>query len=157
MESYEVMKEVVDKVGAKQVASALNVSTSLVYKWCEKPKQDEDDAASGARNPLDRLSALSECAGGGDLATWVCEQEEGFFVSNPTVDAGSVDGEFVTNTQRIIKEFSDVLRVMSDSIAHEGRIDPQESKRIRKEWEGLKRYTERFVCACERGLFSQKT
>ena len=156
MDSYEVMKEVVDNVGAKQVASALNVSTSLVYKWCEKPKQDEDDTASGARNPLDRLYELSKCAGGGELAAWLCEQEGGFFVSNPTIDAGSVDGEFVTNTQRMIKEFADVLRVMSDSMAKNGRIDPQESKRIRKEWEDVKRAAERLVRACELGVFGEQ-
>lgn len=153
MKSYDVMKDAVDKVGAKAVAGALNVSTSLVYKWCEKPPQDEEEEASGARNPLDRLHALIECTGDNDLIAWLCEQEKGFFVSNPVVDTSEFNREFIMHTQRMINEFSDLLHIMSESIANEDRIDSEESKRIRREWEQLKRYAESFVCGCEQGLF----
>lgn len=152
MQSYEVLKNAVDKVGVKQVAAALNVSQSLVYKWCQRPRSTENDTASGTRNPLDRLRTLSECTGG-DLSQWLCEQEGGFFVQNPKVDAEAVNEAFVANTQRIIQDFSDLLRVMSESIANENRIDKGEALQIREEWETLKRYTERFVRGCEQGLF----
>ncbi len=155
MQSYEVIKKAVDKVGVKQVASALNVSRSLVYKWCERPKETDEDTASGTRNPLDRLRALSECTGG-DLSEWLCAQEGGFFVNNPDVNEDAVDGEFVAQTQRIIHDFSDLLRVMAESIANENRIDPDEARQIREEWETLKRYTEQFVYACEQGLFDMR-
>ncbi len=153
MDSYEVMKKAVDKLGVKQVASSLNVSTSLVYKWCERPKQDEDDPASGARNPLDRVHALAALADEGELSAWLCERENGFYVHNPEVTNKRVDAEFISNTQEMIQGFSDLLRVMSESIANESRIDEQESAQIRSEWEALKRQGEAFVCACEQGLF----
>jgi len=154
MESYEVLKQAVDRVGAKEVAAALNVSTSLVYKWCEKPPEDDDDYASGARNPLDRIRALLACTGDHALPSWVCEQASGFFVPNPPdVRNGAIVGEFVAHTQRMIQDFSELLSVMSDSIAHEDRIDSREAKQIRHEWQRLKQYGERFVFACEQGLF----
>lgn len=156
MESYEVIKQAVDRVGAKQVAAALNVSTSLVYKWCEKPPEDEDEYASGARNPLDRILALLECTGDHELPSWICQQGDGFFVPNPpAVGDGAIVSEFVSHTQRMIQDFSELLGVMSDSIAHEDRIDGQEAQLIRREWQRLKQYGERFVCACERGLFDK--
>ena len=52
MKSHEVPRGVVEELGAKQVASDLGVSTSLVYKWCARPASGP--TGSGARNPLDR-------------------------------------------------------------------------------------------------------
>ncbi len=155
MESYEVLKQAVDRVGAKQVAAALNVSTSLVYKWCEKPPEDDDDYASGARNPLDRVIALLECTGDHELPAWVCQHANGFFVSNPEVDVTAIDSAFVAHTQRMIQDFSELLGVMADSITDDNRVDPQEAESIRREWRRLKHYGERFVCACEQGLFDK--
>jgi hypothetical protein len=154
MESYEIMKEVVDKVGAKQIAASLNVSTSLVYKWCERPKSDDDEDASGARNPLDRILALIESTESKDLLSWLCSNNGGFYVNNPKAEKTSVDSEYLAHTQRIIKDFSELLNAMSESIAHENAIDPTEAKRIRKEWESLKQFSEEFVCACEKGVFA---
>lgn len=153
MESYEVLKNAVDRVGVKEAASALNVSTSLVYKWCEQPRTDDAGDASGARNPLDRIQALIKCAGSNDLVSWLCEQNNGFFVSNPEVRHKTVDNEFISHTRRMIQDFSELLNVMSESISDDNAIDKQESKKIRQEWESLKQLSEEFVCACEKGLF----
>ncbi len=37
MKSHEVLKQVIEEVGAKRVAADLKVSNSLVYKWCQEP------------------------------------------------------------------------------------------------------------------------
>lgn len=153
MESYEVLKRAVDLVGAKQAAGALNVSTSLVYKWCEQPKSDDSEEASGARNPLDRIQALIECGGGDELISWLCNQNDGFYVHNPEIKPDTIDSEFIAHTRRMIQDFSDLLNVMSDSIANDNAIDKREAKDIRQEWESLKQYGEEFVCACEDGMF----
>ena len=39
MKSHEVLKRAVDKVGTKRAAADIDVSTSLVYKWCEQAKK----------------------------------------------------------------------------------------------------------------------
>lgn len=154
MESYEIMNEVVDRVGAKQIAATLNVSTSLVYKWCEKPKNEEAEEASGARNPLDRVLTLIECTNNKDLLMWLCHKNNGFFVSNPKTGKTSIDSEYLSHTQRIIQDFSEMLNAMSESISNDSSIDAKEAKRIRKEWESLKQYSEEFVCGCEKGVFA---
>ena len=153
MESHEILKVAIDRAGAKQVASDLGVSTSLIYKWCEKPPEDENDDASGARNPLDRVAGLIRSTACEDPATWLCQQADGFFVRNPELKSGAIDGVFIANMQRMIRDFSELLRVMSDSITNDNRVDCHEADCIRDEWQTLKQYGEQVVCACERGLF----
>jgi len=151
MESYEILKQAVEKVGAKRVAAAMGVSTSLVYKWCERAGDPED--TSGARNPLDRLRVLLESTGDDAILQWVCQCGDGYFVCNPAIASDRPSTEYVAHTQKMLQDFSDLLRVMSESIANDGVVDCREAKRIRKEWEDLKRYGEQFVHACEEGLF----
>ena len=155
MESHEVLRQAVERVGAKRVARDLHVSTSLVYKWCEARREEPDGSESGARNPLDRLAALMESTGPGahELIDWLCERAGGFFVANPAFDARLVDTEFISHTQRMIHDFSDLLRVVSESMANDGSIDEEEARRIRAEWQRLKGFGECFVSACETGLF----
>ena len=58
-------------------------------------------------------------------------------------------------TQKILQEFSDLLDAVSSSVENDGDIDAKEAKRIRREWEDLKRITESFVVACERGVYAE--
>lgn len=153
MQSYEVLKEAVDKVGAKHVAAEMGLSTSLVYKWCERPPEEEGDA-SGARNPLDRLAALMGCTQCGDLPSWICDQAGGFFVRNPEVAGDAIDQDFIMHTQRMIQDFSELLGVVSRSIVDDNKVDGEEAGDIRRKWQDLKQYVEEFVCACELGMFA---
>ena len=50
-------------------------------------------------------------------------------------------------------EFSDLLQVMSDPIANEGRIDAREAGEIRRQWQRLQGRGEAFVQGCEAGYF----
>ncbi len=52
MQSHELLKEVLKKTSAKQIAGDLGLSLSLIYKWAEPP---QDETGSGANNPLDRI------------------------------------------------------------------------------------------------------
>jgi len=53
----------------------------------------------------------------------------------------------------LVREFSDLLQVVSQSNKEDNTICESESKKIRKEWEELKGVGESFVHACEQGLF----
>jgi hypothetical protein len=61
--------------------------------------------------------------------------------------------ELVQTTQAILKEFSELLEAVSESIENGNAISPTEARRIRKEWEDLKSLTEGFVYACEQGVY----
>jgi len=151
MESYEVLKEAIGKVGAKSVASDMGLSPSLIYKWCQ-PKDDE--GSSGADNPLDRLAKVYECTGDTRIAQWMCEKMDGYFVANERQDKYK-EVPLIQATQSILHEFSDLLRVVSESIENDGLITGDEAVKIRKEWEELKSITEGFVRACEDGTFDE--
>jgi len=157
MDSHQVLQKAVEKVGAKKVAGDMRVSPSLVYKWCQPSSADGLAAEpSGARNPLDRVVALLESTNDADVVQWLCERAGGFFVRDPKVNGTRIDAEYIANTQRIIEDFSKLLRVLSDAISDDGEVDEAESRRIRSQWQRLKRYGEAFVFACEKGLFAEK-
>ena len=61
MESHKVLKKAIDQVGVKAVAAELNLSSALIYKWCQEcSKEDGDLPMSGAVNPLDRIREIYE-------------------------------------------------------------------------------------------------
>ncbi|MEE9367359.1 MAG: phage regulatory CII family protein [Pontiella sp.] len=149
MNSHEVLKKSVSDLGVKSVASDLGLSTSLIYKWCQ-PSDAEN--ASGADNPLDRLAKVHELTGDTGPVRWLCQQADGYFVPNaPLQDIEAIP--LLHMTRRIVREFSDLLDVLTESIDNDGKIDLQEAEKIRKEWEALKSSAESFVSSCERGSY----
>jgi hypothetical protein len=149
--SHEILKRAVTQCGAKSIASDMGLSQSLIYKWCQSAEGESD---SGAENPLDRVLKIVRLTQDESPIDWLCRQTDSYRVKNQVADATlSISDTVVIGTQSILKEFSDVLEAVTQSYAHESRIDLRESERIRKEWEELKSITEQFVRACEAGAF----
>ena len=153
MKSHELLKEVIEQVGAKSVAYDLRVSSSLVYKWCAPPAESITSDASGARNPLDRLLQVCESTKSQRPVEWLCGQVGGYFVETPDSEPEEADSEYLHHTQELLSHFSKLLEVISESISHEGRIDQEEADVIRRAWRELQSNGEAFVRACEIGLF----
>ena len=153
MQSHEILREVVEEVGAKHVAFDLRVSTSLVYKWCSPPGEPGDVDATGARNPLDRVLEISRSTRSHLPVQWLCGQMGGYFVDSPDSEPEELDAEFLRHTQELVGRFSRLLDVLSSSIANEGRIDPAEAGEIRRQWRELQSHGESLVRGCEQGHF----
>jgi hypothetical protein len=151
MESHEVLKDAVKDTGVKAIASDMNLSSSLIYKWCEPSSTDVD---AGANNPLDRIAQMLQITGDTRMVSWICQQAGGFFVKNPPSEK-KTDKEAFNVTKQILKEFSEVLDVVTDSIEDDSYIDAKETKKIRTEWEDLKEIGESFVVACEKGSYAK--
>ncbi|WP_372807034.1 phage regulatory CII family protein [Pontiella sp.] len=149
MKSNEVLRKSLGNLGVKSVAADLGLSTSLIYKWCQ-PSDTED--ASGAENPLDRIAKVYRLTGDKGPIEWLCREADGYFVEN--VQPGDSDAiPLLHMTRRIVREFSDLLDVLTESIENDGVIDLPEAGKIRNEWEKLKSSAESFVNACEQGLY----
>ena len=153
MQSYEVLREAVDEVGAKALAAELRLSPALVYKWCQESSRADPDA-SGARNPLDRLADVIRVTGSRDVVNWLCHEADGFFVSNAHVSQSGIETDLLVNTQKLVQDFSQLLLTVTRSIEDDVKIEPTEADRIRRSWEQLKSSAEAFTVACERGLYS---
>ena len=147
MQSHELLKEVLKKTSAKQVAAEMGLSLSLIYKWAEPP---DDGAASGANNPLDRIEQLLRITSDPRIAQWVCERAGGFFIGNPKTMAHP--NQLIPSTNGIVQEFADMLGVIATASA-DNQITREEARAIRGRWEELKSVTEGFVVACEEGNF----
>jgi hypothetical protein len=149
MQSHELLKEVLKKTSAKQIAADMSLSLSLIYKWAEAP---EEASGPGANNPLDRIEQLLRITGDRRIAQWVCERAGGFFISNPSV--APQNQTLIPATNSIIQEFADMLQVIATAAADQ-TITGAEAKSIRARWEELKTVTEGFVQAAEQGRFGE--
>jgi hypothetical protein len=147
MQSHEVMREVLKKTSAKQIAADMGLSLSLIYKWAEPP---EDDSGSGASSPLDRVGQLIRITNDARVAQWVSEQAGGFFIRNP--QNFPPNQPLIPVTNDIVQEFADMLATIARSSA-DNVISKDEAKNIRRRWEELKSVTEGFVQAAESGSF----
>ena len=149
MQSHELLREVFEKTSPKEVAGALGLSLSMIYKWAEPP---EENAGSGANNPLDRIDALLRCTNDPRIVQWICQRAGGFYIKNPKRHHAHPDF-LIPATNEIIQEFADLLAVVATA-AGDNHISTAEAKRIRARWEDLKSVTENFVHCCEEGNFA---
>jgi hypothetical protein len=157
MKSYEVIRQAVDEPGVKAVAAALKVSPALVYKWCEAPAEKEDPEQSGAKNPLDRVREMFELTKDIRLVRWLCNCAGGFFVSNPVPELRkSLDETIFGETRAMVRDFSELLDEITESIEDDSAIDLGEADQIRQKWEDLKAVAERFVVGCEKGHYGTR-
>ncbi len=156
MRSHEVLRRATDNIGAKALAASLRLSPALIYKWCQECDPDDPDAG-GARNPLDRLADIVQETDDRSVVNWLCHEAGGFFVTNPREAPPDVSKELLANTQRMVKEFSQLLLTVTKSIEDDGMIEPAEADRIRDAWELFKGTVEAFTVACERGVYCAKT
>ena len=150
MRSHELLRAVLQEKSAKQVASDMGLSLSMIYKWAES---SEGEDASGAANPLDRIEALIKSTGDRRIAQWICERAGGFFIENPETQWPH-PYTVIPATNRIVQEFADLLSVIAIA-AGDNHISEQEAARIRRRWEDLKSVTEGFVHGAEEGNFGQ--
>jgi len=148
MQSHELLREVLQKTSAKQVAADLGLSLSMIYKWAEP---DEGDG-SGTVNPLDRIEQMMRSTNDPRLVQWICQRAGGFFILNPKTNKPHPD-YLIPATNEIVQEFADLLAVIAAAAA-DNEITPPEAKKIRARWEELKTVTEGFVACCEEGNFT---
>jgi hypothetical protein len=146
MQSHEVLRKALENANPKEVASKMGVSLSLVYKW----SQPTDESGSGTTNPLDRVMQIYNLTKDDDVVQWLCRVAGGFFVKNPKPE--KINDELVPATHAIVQRFAELLTAIS-SAAVDQKISPDEAKKIRNEWDDLKRFTEGFVRNCENGDF----
>jgi hypothetical protein len=157
MKSYEVIQQAVDEPGVKAVAAALKVSPALVYKWCEPPADSEDPDQSGAKNPLDRVREMYLLTRDIRLIRWLCNEAGGFYVANPSTDERRpLEESIFAETRGMVREFSELLDAVTESVENDPGIDPREADVIRQKWEDLKTCVERFVIGCEKGHYHIK-
>jgi hypothetical protein len=149
MQSHELLREVLQKASAKQVAADLGLSLSMIYKWAES----DDGTGSGAVNPLDRVEALVHCTNDTRLVQWICERAGGFFIKNPKSNWPH-PLFLIPATNQVVQEFADLLSVIATA-AGDNFISKEEASKIRARWEELKSATEGFVRCCEEGNFAQ--
>ena len=83
MKSHTLLKLIFKTVSAKEIARAMSLSISTVYKWAEPRKRD---SASGIRNPLDRVALIYKTTGDKRVINWTCSKANDYFIENPNAE-----------------------------------------------------------------------
>jgi hypothetical protein len=92
-----------------------------------------------------------------NLIRFLCHEAGGFFVSDPVPDLRQPREQSIFNeTRGMMREFSELLDVVSKSVEADHSIDTKEADEIRGKWEDLKACVERFVVGCEDGHYCKK-
>ena len=110
MRSHELLRDVFQTHNPKQIAEAMGLSVSMVYKWAEPPEQ-----GSGVTNPLDRIASLMTATGDGRIVEWLCAHADGFFIKNPKLGRPR-SYTLVPATHRVVQEFAEMLSVVANAL-----------------------------------------
>ncbi len=135
--SYEALEETIRR-NTEKVAEALHQSPSLVRKWKEPPRTDEDFTQSGARNPLDRLEIIIHTIEKIDPERaytpikWLCARF-GFFPPVKMPSVGDNQKELVKSILEWTKEFGETSTAISRAL-EDGRVSKEEYKKIWREF-----------------------
>jgi transcriptional regulator with XRE-family HTH domain len=148
MKSHQLFRELFQRTNAKEIAAALGLSTSMIYKWAEPVTE----GGSGTPNPLDRIEQLFKVSNDPIIANWLCERAGGFFVKNTQPTTLPRTNSVVTATNAIVQEFAELLSAIAIA-AGDNSISEAETRAIRSRWQELKSATEEFVHCCEQGDF----
>jgi len=91
------------------------------------------------------------------LVRFLCNEAGGFFIANPVPDMRrSAEETIFTETRSMVRDFSELLDAVTESVETDSIIDPDEADEIRQKWEDLKACVERFVISCEKGHYHLK-
>lgn len=150
MESYEILREAFQQVSPKEIAAEMGLSLSLVYKW----SQPGDGRGSGVDNPLDRVAQLIRITKNPRIIQWLCQRANGYFVQNPRHAEHEAHRDVFPAMNEIIQQFADLLESITLAAA-DRNITATEAKKIRRQWDDLKAFTESFVRLCEEGNFDR--
>lgn len=147
MKSYELLKEVIEKHGAKTVAAQIGLSVPRIYQWAQPP----EPLGSGATNPLDRIESLLSATQDNRLADWVCQRAGGVFVRDCSTPEERQ--QFLKEQSHALIENYAAMIALFSTTSVDGKITQEEATRIRSEWQRIKSTTELYVRQCEDGTF----
>ena len=151
MQSHEILRQAIDRIGVKAVAGNLRSPPRWSTSGGQAHDPDDPDS-SGARNPLDRLLEIVRCTGDTGVLHWLCQQADGFWVANPHVSPDPSGAELLVNTHHVVDEFSHLLATVTASIEND-------ASSTRRGWTHPRRLgdaqsaAEQFAVACEAGAY----
>lgn len=146
MKSHELLRDIFNKFGPKEIAGLFRLSLSSIYKLSHPGADGNSEVA----NPLDRLEVLLRHTRDVRLAEWVCQRAGGFFVRDPLPQPLAPELLCAENdTELAMAE----LHCALTAAARKGHITDADAAVIRSHWQRVKSVSEGFVQACERGAF----
>ncbi len=157
-ESHQVIQEALLLAGKKSthtlassqlqahrsIAQALGVSTSMLYKWREPNPRGKTQS-----NPLDRVATLITQTGDERILDWLAQKAGGHFQRD---EVQSNPDKLPTASHTLVKEYS-LLIARIVSIVEDHQVTPDESQELREKWDEIRKKTEIFVRACEKGTY----
>lgn len=140
----ELPKRGTQSTAHQAIATALGVSTSMLYKWREPAEK-----GSGQTNPLERTARLIEATGDTRIADWIAQRAGGEFIAE---DGTTPPPGLDRAANALVREFGLLIAEVVDA-ADDRRVTPEESQALREKWNSLRKRAESFVRTCEKGEY----
>jgi hypothetical protein len=150
MQSHELLQAFLHRHNVKVLSEKMGLSVPRLYKWAEP----SNNGGSGTPNPLDRVAALVSASGDTEPLEWLCAQGGGYFVSNKQHDIEEREKRLLSSSSKLLTQFAEMVALLAET-AEDGRITPEEAKRIRATWTQIQSRTEAYVRKCELGHFRE--
>ena len=128
-------------VGRKVKELKRGTGKSLSYHYQE--------LRGSTKNILERVKVYLDAEDGDTLIQYLCSTQNGFFYR----DLPRISSTDFTIVPRILKEFSDYLTCLSESLL-DGRITDHEKYKLRKEWSEVSSIVQSLFAAIDRGEYS---
>jgi hypothetical protein len=148
MQSHELLQAFLHRHNVKILSEKLGLSAARLYKWAEPSRS----GGSGTPNPLDRIAELVSSTGDTEPLEWLCAQCGGYFVGNEHDNAEDQEKRLRFCSSELVAQFAGMVALLAQT-AEDGRITPEEAKRIRSAWNKIQSKTEAYVRQCELGHF----
>jgi hypothetical protein len=145
IESYELFRQIA-KNNKQRLAAMFGVSPSMIEKMWKEPASDENQNATGAPNPIERMDALI------DFCLVYCPELAQALVSR---FQAKIDEHHLKNIRKPLspeewaKKIGQCSRESGEALA--AIIEGANSQDVRKEWEDLKVIGEEIVRRKEAG------
>jgi hypothetical protein len=141
MKSNELLREVFREHGFKFIAAESGLALSCIYKWCEP----DGGKASGALNPLERVSWLVHLTEDVRLLQWLCERQNGRFV--PLAPVPPVSGaELPQFIEGLVPEVAR-LQVEIAVLLSRRSLSASEKEPLRRVWARVESQLERLLAS----------
>jgi hypothetical protein len=155
-EAHHVLEDALRKAGEGQagdraaahgiVAKTLGVSASMLYKWREPA-----DQGSGQPNPLHRTAQLIQATGDTRIVDWLAQKAGGHFT--PT-EGETPSAALDQAANGLVRAFGLLIADLAEASADQ-RVTPDETQRLRENWNRIRQRTEAFVRRCEKGEYGK--
>jgi hypothetical protein len=144
--SKELMIDAINQEGVGFTHAETGIKAHKLHGWTSKTTVEKY-----AMNPIDEVIALCQVSGNIDIIRHLCSKFGGSFTPDPV--HADVDGCVFTDVNKSIRELSNTIVEITDSLYDDSKITKEEAFNMRDSWSKCQSTVEPMIRKCELGHY----